>query len=327
LLSILFLLSILITPAAAASVDVSRTGSITATMTHNGRRVPGGTLTIYRVAEISGSSYRLVEPYTGAEVSLEDIDSPSTAEALAAYTLENNIEGITQQIGSNGRVTFSNLQTGLYLVMQHEAPDGFYPLSPFLVSIPQRFLGKYIYDVSATPKLDLEPEDPTCPSWPTCPDPSWPTCPDPSWPTCPDPSWPTCPDPSWPTCPDPTWPTCPDPSWPTCPDPSWPTCPTEPDETTEPTEPGETTEPEETTEPTEPGETTEPDETTQPTEPEETDPTKPTEPDEPTEPDKPKLPQTGQLNWPVPVLAVCGIFLTVVGWYLNAAEKKKANEE
>lgn len=35
-----------------------------------------------------------------------------------------------------------------------------------------------------------------------------------------------------------------------------------------------------------------------------------------------KLPQTGQLNWPVPVLAVAGILLFAFGWTLNNTKRK-----
>lgn len=65
--------------------------------------------------------------------------------------------------------------------------------------------------------------------------------------------------------------------------PSIPTTPTDPTETTEGTEPTETTE---TTDPT----------------------------TEPTEPGKPTLPQTGQLWWPVPVMAFAGTALFALGW-------------
>lgn len=64
-------------------------------------------------------------------------------------------------------------------------------------------------------------------------------------------------------------------------------------------------------------------------EPEDTVPTAPpdtpetTEP-EPTEPEptEPRLPQTGQLNWPVPVLAITGLLVFMFGWYLNASGRK-----
>lgn len=35
------------------------------------------------------------------------------------------------------------------------------------------------------------------------------------------------------------------------------------------------------------------------------------------------LPQTGQLNWPVPVLAISGIILFTLGWYLCYREKER----
>ncbi len=46
----------------------------------------------------------------------------------------------------------------------------------------------------------------------------------------------------------------------------------------------------------------------------------------PTEPTGDKLPQTGQLNWPVPILASTGLILTVVGWMLISGRKKDAHE-
>ncbi|MCD7863214.1 MAG: peptidase [Lachnospiraceae bacterium] len=64
-----------------------------------------------------------------------------------------------------------------------------------------------------------------------------------------------------------------------------------------------------------------------------TEPEEPTEPDEPTEPEEPgeptpetpsttTLPQTGQLNWPVPVLAACGLILFAFGWILRCTDRK-----
>lgn len=46
--------------------------------------------------------------------------------------------------------------------------------------------------------------------------------------------------------------------------------------------------------------------------------TEPTEPGptEPTKPKDPELPQTGQLNWPIPLLASAGLVFFALGWYL-----------
>lgn len=54
-------------------------------------------------------------------------------------------------------------------------------------------------------------------------------------------------------------------------------------------------------------------------------PTEPTTPPtKPTPPPGPNLPQTGQLNWPVPVLVVLGLGLFSVGWMLRTKEKPAA---
>lgn len=53
------------------------------------------------------------------------------------------------------------------------------------------------------------------------------------------------------------------------------------------------------------------------------------EPEEEPKPDKPTpptLPQTGQLNWPVPVLACAGVFLMAFGWLLRFGRKKEDYE-
>lgn len=55
-------------------------------------------------------------------------------------------------------------------------------------------------------------------------------------------------------------------------------------------------------------------------EPEETEPTEPTE-TEPTEPTDPVLPQTGQLNWPIPAMSVAGMALFLVGLCLCFGKK------
>lgn len=59
--------------------------------------------------------------------------------------------------------------------------------------------------------------------------------------------------------------------------------------------------------------------------PEET-PPPPTEPTTPPPDDPPDIPQTGQLNWPVPVLAVSGMTLFVLGWALYFDSGRKHHE-
>ena len=46
----------------------------------------------------------------------------------------------------------------------------------------------------------------------------------------------------------------------------------------------------------------------------------------PSDPTVPELPVTGQLSWPVPVLALCGMLVFVVGWRLYSADRKDSYE-
>lgn len=46
-----------------------------------------------------------------------------------------------------------------------------------------------------------------------------------------------------------------------------------------------------------------------------------TAPDDETTPAEPNLPQTGQLNWPIPVLAVGGMILFAIGWVIKNSDK------
>lgn len=43
--------------------------------------------------------------------------------------------------------------------------------------------------------------------------------------------------------------------------------------------------------------------------------------------DEPKLPQTGQMNWPIPVMTVAGLALFIFGWYLCFGRKREGNEK
>ena len=52
----------------------------------------------------------------------------------------------------------------------------------------------------------------------------------------------------------------------------------------------------------------------------------PTDPTEPTEPVPPDIPQTGQLKWPVQLLAVLGMLLILIGWYLRFGGERERHE-
>lgn len=175
-LCVMLMLTVVLTMTAAAIEvpDLERTGSISFDMTYQNQPVPGGSLTLYRVAEVrleneADYSFAFVASFAECGVSLVDLGAAETANALAAFAAENGIEGTKGQIDEKGHISFPGLELGIFLLVQEDAAPGYEAARPFLVTVPGQENGAYVYDVNATPKLQLEqaPTEPTEP--PTVP--------------------------------------------------------------------------------------------------------------------------------------------------------------
>lgn len=153
--------------------DTSKTGSISVSMTYEGKAVPGGTLTLYWVGKINENdgNYRftLMTDFAKSGVSLDNISSSELAANLAEYAADNGLSGTTAKIGADGTMTVDGLTLGLYLVVQTKAANGYEAVKPFLVSVPMNENGTYAYDVDAAPKMSTLTETEPTPSTPTTP--------------------------------------------------------------------------------------------------------------------------------------------------------------
>lgn len=198
---------------AVQNVDPDKQCSITFLFEFDSTPLTGGKLTLYRVGQISpdGNQFVLVEPLLQDGPDLSNLEDPSLAKTLNELAVEHNLPSYTAGI-ADGKAVFSDLKTGVYVVCQlngEEIPE-YAAINPFLISLPQWQNDAYIYDMTASPKVPLQPS------------------------------------------------------------------------ATEPTQP------------------------------------KPTEPV-----DTPDLPQTGQLNWPVPLMAVSGLAIFGIGWILFFRAKRR----
>ena len=208
-------------------------GSIQITMRSGDTYVPGGNLTLYKVGDVyendGNYSFVLTDSFVGSQENLDDIQSAQLADDLARYAERHSIAGINKEIDQNANIAFTDLDLGLYLLVQEQAAEGYNKVSPFLVSVPMQENGAYVYDVDASPKVELEkvtePDNPGTPDNPDTPTPNTPGTPD------------------------------------------------------TPTNPGG------------------------------------------------KLPQTGQLNWPIPVLVAGGLGLFIIGWWMRFGGKKDSYEK
>lgn len=171
LLALLVLCCLPLSAAAHPVPDESQDGhcSITITMTYKGKAVPGGTLALYKVGDVQedDGNYSFV-PVKAIQSDISEfgnIESSDLPGKLAK--LEKKLTPVTAKpvtIDKNGTVTFSNLEFGLYLVVQKTAASGYGKTSPFLVSVPYLYKGEYKYNVTSQPKTDLEREvKPTTP--------------------------------------------------------------------------------------------------------------------------------------------------------------------
>lgn len=186
LLTVLIMLCSLSTMAFAHDIpSMSEKGSIEITIHCGHTIITNGTIVLYRVGEIyednGNYSFALTGDFISCGQSLEDVHSSELAKDLADYATDQTLTGVTKEIDQNGKVKFSDLDLGLYLLVQSEISEGYNKADPFLVSVPMMENGKYVYHIDASPKVELEKEqEPTSP--PTMPDPILPQTGQLNWP-------------------------------------------------------------------------------------------------------------------------------------------------
>lgn len=142
-----------------SEIDMDETGSISITIKYENNQVAGGSLTLYNVASISlddgNLSYVLTSDFLDFETDFSDISSDTFAKDLKNYADANKLEGKTEEVDEDGKVSFEGLNLGLYLMVQKDAADGYYEMNPFVVSVPDESMGKVVYNVDASPKTEI----------------------------------------------------------------------------------------------------------------------------------------------------------------------------
>lgn len=211
LLALMMFASLSLTAYAHDYVQMDRTDcSIHVVVRYQDDPIDSGTLTAMKVGYVDEDDGNYFFRQVFTDTLLEDVQTAEAVETLLEfydeYEDDYNFQEQTVEI-QEGVGKFENLSTGLYLIVQEKASNGYSKLNPFLVSVPYMQDGQYQYHVTANMKSELEQEP------------------------------------------------------------------------------------------------------------------------KPTEPTPEKLPQTGQLNWPVPILAVSGLALVILGWVLSFRRKKNEYEK
>lgn len=166
---VILLLGIVSIEAVAAGPE----GTITIRLAAEGVPVSGGTVALYRVGKLKadGSGFLPWGAFENCGIAFEEIRLAKLAEPLAEYVEAENLAGTVQALDKEGRVVFTNLEQGLYLMVQEEAAEGYRKFSPFLISVPTSINGELIYKVDASPKVQISKLEPDLPqtgqlNWP-----------------------------------------------------------------------------------------------------------------------------------------------------------------
>lgn len=140
-----------------SDIDMSKSGSITVTLTaDNGETVTDGKLTLYQVADLDNDfSYQYTSDFINCNIVLDDLSDSDLGSEFLSYVESNDIDGVTISVDENGEVAFLNLDLGLYLIVQTVSADGYSDIQPVMVSVPLEDSDTWIYDVDASPKIEV----------------------------------------------------------------------------------------------------------------------------------------------------------------------------
>lgn len=128
------------------------TGEATDTVPNDANLLAGAGFTIYKVNSIDLLDYYSTNP----------TDLPSVTDYFIDGDFDKGIDttkvtkvGSEQTTGTDGKVTFSNLELGFYIVVETTVPDAVTSeMNPFIVSIPMTTVDgdNWLYDVTVFPK-------------------------------------------------------------------------------------------------------------------------------------------------------------------------------
>ncbi|MCD7823709.1 MAG: hypothetical protein LUG86_06835 [Oscillospiraceae bacterium] len=144
-------LSVILAVAVAVSMCMTCvyavTGSITVTVKYGDTIITDGVFTIYRVTD---SRYNFTSDFEGFGFDITDLEDSTLPWLLWQWAIQTGVSGSQSlAVGSDGTVTFSGLEMGIYLVVPSTNPVG-YDVEPSLVSIPSN--GEY--DVTLITKIE-----------------------------------------------------------------------------------------------------------------------------------------------------------------------------
>lgn len=145
----------------AERVDIDHPASLTLRVAYGGAGLPGASFEVFRVAEMdSDARFTMLSGYTAGGVDINKVEGAEAWAALAKRLAQQagtpTAEAVTDQ---QGIALFEDLESGLYLVVGQplEKNNYVYEYAPFMVSVPGKTDGKWQYEATADVKLQPRP--------------------------------------------------------------------------------------------------------------------------------------------------------------------------
>lgn len=140
-------------------VDFNKKGSLEITLSEkeDNSKISGAEITIYKVADAKEKDYNLVFQYVDnfkCSASLDNLESKELTNEINKCIDDNTIS-FKKVTNKDGKVTFNNLDLGLYIVKQTNKVKGYSQISPYLISIPKVLNNEWTYNIVSKPKTEI----------------------------------------------------------------------------------------------------------------------------------------------------------------------------
>lgn len=148
-----------VSPVACATIDKKGSITLTAKDTETGIPLSGATFRLYFFAKAyekaDGVKYEFVFPYNEANVDISNLQDAYLPIHLTYFATSKSLPFTEKSTDEKGIVVFDNLTPGLYLVVPSQDDEGCNS-SPFIISIPEYNAEKkqWKYDIYASPKIN-----------------------------------------------------------------------------------------------------------------------------------------------------------------------------
>lgn len=147
-------------PVASAFDDETGSISLTITDSNTGEPVENVAFHLYHVATAhkhgAGIRYNYKDPYAESKMHISNLHNEQLHIHLLIFAVERSLNYTRIASDANGNIVFDNLTPGAYLIVPDYDTTPYFTISPFIVSTPfyDEVSGEWIFDINATPKIE-----------------------------------------------------------------------------------------------------------------------------------------------------------------------------